>query len=268
MFKPFLLSFDGWQRDRIAVSAGYECSGPRRPRSSWWLPELHGFTETNCQSSPRGHSDTAQREMALISKSLVRMLWWFAMSRTFNALDNDTVKVVFDNLGLQACGNCRGRSSSRFSIMQLVNQTRIVCLAVQILSCGRSQRLISTHSADAETWRSWVLVKLPICMKELEPWQAKAAIGACCGWPAVRVLSVGLRLLQTPPQPVCPGLDVSLLSRLLASGLQRIKNKKKKLKKKLTNWKKKNLSKIKKLLKNKIEKKNYWKKTIIRKKNM
>ena len=42
------------------------------------------------------------------------------MSRTFDALGNDTVNVVFDNLGLQACGNYRGRSSSLSEIMQIV----------------------------------------------------------------------------------------------------------------------------------------------------
>ena len=36
------------------------------------------------------------------------------MSRTFDTLGNDTVDVVFDNLGFQAYGNSRGRSSSPF----------------------------------------------------------------------------------------------------------------------------------------------------------
>ena len=45
------------------------------------------------------------------------------MSRTFDALNNDTVNVVFDNLGHQACGNCRGRSGSLSEVMQIVTST-------------------------------------------------------------------------------------------------------------------------------------------------
>ena len=36
------------------------------------------------------------------------------MSRTFDTLGNDTLDVFFDNLGFQAYGNCRERSSSPF----------------------------------------------------------------------------------------------------------------------------------------------------------
>ena len=37
-----------------------------------------------------------------------------------DTLDNDTVDVVFDNLGFQTNGNCRERSSSPSGIMQIV----------------------------------------------------------------------------------------------------------------------------------------------------
>ena len=53
----------------------------------------------------------------------VRMSWWTTMSRTFDILGNDTVEVVFDNLGFQAYGNCQGRSSSLSEIMQIVTST-------------------------------------------------------------------------------------------------------------------------------------------------
>ena len=36
------------------------------------------------------------------------------MSRTFDTLGNDTVDVVFDSLGLQAFGNCRGPIEQSF----------------------------------------------------------------------------------------------------------------------------------------------------------
>ena len=49
------------------------------------------------------------------------------MSRTFDTLRNDTVEVVFDNLGFQAYGNYQGRSSSLSEILQ------IVTLAVRIV---------------------------------------------------------------------------------------------------------------------------------------
>ena len=67
----------------------------------------------------------------------MQMSWWTTISRTFDALDNDTVNVVFDNLGLQACGNCRERSSSLSEIMQIV--TSAVCINVAMtLSKKRS----------------------------------------------------------------------------------------------------------------------------------
>ena len=43
------------------------------------------------------------------------------MSRTLDTLDNHTVKMIFSNLGFQKGGNCQGRSSSPFRIMQIVN---------------------------------------------------------------------------------------------------------------------------------------------------
>ena len=42
------------------------------------------------------------------------------MCKTFDTLRNDTVQVVLDNQSFQAYGNCQGRSSSLFEIMQIV----------------------------------------------------------------------------------------------------------------------------------------------------
>ena len=70
------------------------------------------------------------------------------MSRTFDALDNDTVNVVFDNLGLQACGNCRERSSDLGSLHEccddFVKEALTLCSAKL---CGTLAVL--TH-ADAQ----------------------------------------------------------------------------------------------------------------------
>ena len=61
--------------------------------------------------------------------------------RTFVALSNDTVIVVFDNLIFQTCGNCRGRSSSlrsrpRRSALKCANLVKEVLLLVPPNSCG------------------------------------------------------------------------------------------------------------------------------------
>ena len=54
------------------------------------------------------------------------------MSRTFDTLGNDTVDVVFDNLGFQVYGNCRGRSSSLSEIMQIVTSAVRVDVALTL----------------------------------------------------------------------------------------------------------------------------------------
>ena len=62
------------------------------------------------------------------------------MSRTFDTLGNDTVEVVFDNLGFQAYGNCQERSSSLSEIMQIV--TSAVCIDV-LLTLSRRRSLFA-----------------------------------------------------------------------------------------------------------------------------
>ena len=62
----------------------------------------------------------------------VRMSWWTTMSRMFGTLINDIVEVVFDNLGFQAYGNCRGRSSSLSEIMQIATLTVHVVVALTL----------------------------------------------------------------------------------------------------------------------------------------
>ena len=55
------------------------------------------------------------------------------MNRTFETLGNDTGYVIFDNMGFQAYGNCRERSSSPLRIMQIV--TSAVLFRACLLSC-------------------------------------------------------------------------------------------------------------------------------------
>ena len=80
------------------------------------------------------------------------------MSRTFDTLGNDTVDLVFDNLGFQACGNCRGRSSSLSGIMQIVTSAVRIDVALTLSrrrslfappnSCGT---LVVLAHADAQS---------------------------------------------------------------------------------------------------------------------
>ena len=64
------------------------------------------------------------------------------MSRTFDTLGNDFVGVVFDNMGFQAYGNCRGRSSSLSGIVQIVTSAVRIDVA---LTLSRKRSLLLRH---------------------------------------------------------------------------------------------------------------------------
>ena len=63
------------------------------------------------------------------------------MSRTLDTLGNDTVNVVFDNLGLQACGNYRERSSNLSEIMQIVT---LAVRTIVVLTLSRRRSLFAS----------------------------------------------------------------------------------------------------------------------------
>ena len=70
---------------------------------------------------------TAQREMVLGVNVVVDY-----HEQTFDTLGNDTVDVVFNNLGFQAYGNCWGRSSSLSEILQIVTSAVRIDVALTL----------------------------------------------------------------------------------------------------------------------------------------
>ena len=62
---------------------------------------------------------------------LGQMSWWTTMSRTFDTLGNDTVEVVFDNLGFQAV-TVEGDRAVLSGIMQIVTSAVRIDVALTL----------------------------------------------------------------------------------------------------------------------------------------
>ena len=111
---------EGWHdpyrwRVQLAVSAGSRCSWTSKPPVVVTISQVGtGFIKIQlAKVLDAGTVSTAATGDGIVFvKGSVRVSRWTTMSRTFDTLGNHTVDVVFDNLGFQACGNCRGRSSS------------------------------------------------------------------------------------------------------------------------------------------------------------
>ena len=93
------------------------------------LVVLAACGEANCTLSTLHDS---RRSLLQAHRYQVLGSLWSTMSRTFDTLGNDTVDVVFDNLGLQVCGNLRGRSSSPSGIMQIVTSAVRINVALTL----------------------------------------------------------------------------------------------------------------------------------------
>ena len=88
------------------------------------------------------------------------------MSRTLDALINDTTDVVFDNWGLQICGNCRGRSSSPFKDYADRNLGRLMSnTAFCISRIGLADSLVSFqggHPSETEVYLQFCFFPLVV----------------------------------------------------------------------------------------------------------
>ena len=71
---------------------------------------------------------------------------WTTIGRTFDTLRNDTVEVVFDNLGFQAYGNCQGRSSSLSEIMQIATSA----VRIDVVHSGGSSAQSGSNSEQTD----------------------------------------------------------------------------------------------------------------------